>query len=127
MVPLAGEPVPNLLIDTCGWIAVIDARINIDIEMERTIGQANWILPLQVKEEIDRLAEGRNDLLLDLLANRSTIITDEEGHTDDVLVRLAQRLDAPVLTVDKILKRRLVAAGCTYLEVVRDRSLRLVD
>ncbi len=127
MVPLAGEPVPNLLIDTCGWIAVIDARINIDIEMERTIGQANWILPLQVKEEIDRLAEGRNDLLLDLLANRSTIITDEEGHTDDVLVRLAQRLDAPVLTVDKILKRRLVAAGCAYLEVVRDRSLRLVD
>ena len=127
MVPLAGEPVPNLLIDTCGWIAVIDARINIDIEMERTIGQANWILPLQVKEEIDRLAEGRNDLLLDLLANRSTIITDEEGHTDDVLVQLAQRLDAPVLTVDKILKRRLVAAGCAYLEVVRDRSLRLVD
>ena len=127
MVPLAGEPVPNLLIDTCGWIAVIDARINIDIEMERTIGQANWILPLQVKEEIDRLAEGRNDLLLDLLANRSTIITDEEGHTDDVLVQLAQRLDAPVLTVDKILKRRLVSAGCAYLEVVRDRSLRLVD
>lgn len=127
MEPLAGEPVPDLLIDACGWIAVIDARINIDIEMERTIGQANWILPLQVKEEIDRLAEGRNDLLLDLLANRATIIKDEEGHTDDILVRLARRLDAPVLTVDKNLKRRLVAVGCNYLEVVRDRSLRLVD
>ena len=102
---------PDLLIDACGWVAVIDARINIDLEMERTIGQANWILPSQAKKEIDR----------------STILEDEEGHTDDVLVRLAQRLDAPVLTVDKVLKRRLAAAGCAYLEVVRDRSLRLVD
>ena len=118
---------PDLLIDACGWVAVIDARINIDLEMERTIGQANWILPSQAKKEIDRLAKERNDLLIDLLATRSTILEDEEGHTDDVLVRLAQRLDAPVLTVDKVLKRRLVAAGCAYLEVVRDRSLRLVD
>ena len=74
-----------------------------------------------------KLAKERNDLLIDLLATRSTILEDEEGHTDDVLVRLAQRLGAPVLTVDKVLKRRLAAAGCAYLEVVRDRSLRLVD
>ncbi len=127
MARLAGEPVPDLLIDTCGWVAVIDARINIDLEMERTIGQANWILPSQAKKEIDRLAKERNDLLIDLLATRSTILEHEEGHTDDVLVRLAQRLGAPVLTVDKVLKRRLAAAGCAYLEVVRDRSLRLVD
>ena len=127
MAPSAGEPVPDLLIDACGWGAVVDARLNIDLEIERTIGPANWILPAQAKEEIERLAKGRNDLLLNLLTARATIVDGEEGHTDDVLVHLAQRLDAPVLTVDKDLKRRLTAAGCAYLEVVRDRSLRLMD
>ncbi|MFL2978369.1 MAG: hypothetical protein ACJZ59_04870 [Candidatus Thalassarchaeaceae archaeon] len=127
MAPSPGEPVPNLLIDACGWVAVVDARINIDLEIERTIGPAKWILPTQAKEEVERLAKGRNDLLLDLLTTRASIIDGEEGYTDDVLVHLAQRLDAPVLTVDKALKRRLTAAGCAYLEVVRDRSLRLVD
>ena len=127
MAPSAGEPVPDLLIDACGWVAVVDARINIDLEIERTIGPANWILPAQAKEEIERLAKGRNDLLLNLLTARATIVDGGEGHTDDVLVHLAQRLDAPVLTVDKDLKRRLTAAGCAYLEVVRDRGLRLMD
>ena len=127
MAPSAGEPVPDLLIDACGWVAVVDARINIDLEIERTIGPANWILPAQAKEEIERLAKARNDLLLDLLTTRATVIDGEDGHTDDVLVHLAQRLEAPVLTVDKNLKRRLTAVGCAYVEVVRDRSLRLVD
>ena len=64
MARLAGEPVPDLLIDACGWVAAIDARINIDLEMERTIGQANWILPSQAKK---KLTDWRNNVMTCLL------------------------------------------------------------
>ena len=44
-----GEILPNLLIDACGWAAVVDSGMNIDLEINRTIGPSHWILPNQVK------------------------------------------------------------------------------
>ena len=49
-----GEILPNLLIDTCGWVAVVDSRMNIDLEINRTIGPSHWILPSQVKLELEK-------------------------------------------------------------------------
>ena len=122
-----GEILPDLLIDACGWAAVVDAKLNIDIEIERTIGPSRWILPIQVKEELERMNEQRRDLLLDLLFSRAQIIDSRDKHTDDTLISISKKTGARVLTVDKELKRRLVAEGCGYLEVVRDRSLRLIE
>ena len=51
MEPSQGEIVPDLLIDACGWAAVVDAGLNIDLEIERTIGPSNWIVLMQVKKE----------------------------------------------------------------------------
>jgi rRNA-processing protein FCF1 len=122
-----GEILPDLLIDACGWAAVVDAKLNIDIEIERTIGPSRWILPIQVKEELERMNKQRRDLLLDLLFSRAEIIDSRDTHTDDTLISISKKTGARVLTVDKELKRRLVAEGCGYLEVVRDRSLRLIE
>ncbi len=127
MVPSQGEILPDLLIDACGWAAVVDARLNVDLEIERTIGPSHWLIPIQVKQELERMNQKRNDLLLDLLFSRTEIIDSKHAHTDDALLELAKERGARVLTVDKELKRRLVAEGCGYLEVVRDRSLRLVE
>ncbi|MDP6855914.1 MAG: hypothetical protein QGH13_00100 [Candidatus Thalassarchaeaceae archaeon] len=118
---------PDLLIDACGWAAVVDARLNVDLEIERTIGPSRWLIPIQVKQELERMNQKRNDLLLDLLFSRTEILDSRHTHTDDALLELAKERGARVLTVDKELKRRLVAEGCGYLEVVRDRSLRLVE
>ncbi len=122
-----GEILPNLLIDACGWAAAVDSGMNIDLEIQRTIGPSRWIIPQQVKEELDKMGEKRNDLLLDLLYSRTVVIDSEQAHTDDALLSLAKKTGGRVLTVDKELKRRLVAEGCGYLEVVRDRTLRLVE
>jgi len=127
MVPSQGEILPELLIDACGWAAIVDARLNVDLEIERTIGPSRWLIPIQVKQELERMNQKRNDLLLDLLFSRTEIIESTHAHTDDALLALAMERGARVLTVDKELKRRLVAEGCGYLEVVRDRSLRLVE
>ena len=122
-----GEILPNLLIDTCGWVAVVDSRMNIDLEINRTIGPSDWILPSQVKLELEKMGEKRTDLLLDLLLSRSEVIESKHKHADDTLLMLAKNTGSRVLTVDKELKRRLIAEGCGYLEVVKDSSLRLIE
>lgn len=127
MEPSQGEIVPDLLIDACGWAAVVDAGLNIDLEIERTIGPSNWIVLMQVKKELERMNEKKNDLLLDLLFTRSEIVESTHRHTDDALVALAKENGGTVLTVDKELKRRLIAEGCGYLEVFKDSSLRLIE
>ena len=50
-----GEILPNLLIDACGWAAVVDSGMNIDLEINRTIGPSRWILPNQVKLELEKI------------------------------------------------------------------------
>lgn len=122
-----GEILPNLLIDACGWIAVVDSGMNVDLEINRTIGPSHWILPIQVKLELEKMGEKRTDLLLDLLLSRAEVIDSKHKHTDDTLLTLAKDTKSRVLTVDKELKRRLIAEGCGYLEVVKDSSLRLVE
>ena len=122
-----GEILPNLLIDACGWAAVVDSGMNIDLEINRTIGPSHWILPSQVKLELEKMGEKRTDLLLDLLLSRSEVIESKHKHADDTLLMLAKNTGSRVLTVDKELKRRLIAEGCGYLEVVKDSSLRLIE
>jgi len=118
---------PNLLIDACGWVAVVDSGMNIDLEINRTIGPSDWILPNQVKLELEKMGEQRTNLLLDLLFSRAEVIESNHKHTDDALLILAKETGSRVLTVDKELKRRLIAEGCGYLEVVKDCSLRLIE
>ena len=122
-----GEILPNLLIDACGWVAVVDSGMNIDLEINRTIGPSDWILPNQVKLELEKMGEQRTNLLLDLLFSRAEVIESNHKHTDDALLILAKETGLRVLTVDKELKRRLIAEGCGYLEVVKDCSLRLIE
>ena len=122
-----GEILPNLLIDACGWVAVVDSGMNIDLEINRTIGPSDWILPNQVKLELEKMGEQRTNLLLDLLFSRAEVIESNHKHTDDALLILAKETGSRVLTVDKELKRRLIAEGCGYLEVIKDSSLRLIE
>jgi rRNA-processing protein FCF1 len=121
--------VPRILIDACGWAALVDASINIDLAFSEVTGPAEFVATEGVIDELNRLATQREGLLLDLLLPRCEVISNPAGvdHVDDGLLKIAYESGIAVLTVDRRLKQRLAEAGCAYVEVTASRTLRLVD
>ena len=117
----------GLIVDACGWVALVDAKINLDIELKSILGQPELILTDAVLIELKKIDEDRKGLLLELLTSRARIIHSNDSYTDDGLIRLSIETGHPVLTVDRELKRRLISVGCSYVEVTAGRTLRLVD
>ena len=120
----------TVLIDACGWVAVIDGGIHIDHALAEQVGPVELAITPAGRAELERLQGERSaTLLLDLLDSRAEVVQAPEGvsHTDDQLIQLAAQLQCPVLTVDRELKRRLVADGSQIIEVVGGSALRLVS
>jgi len=125
--------VQQILIDACGWVAIIDSGMNIDSELSRVYGPAQMLLLDSVREELENLNEQRprkKNLLLSLLEQKSQPIqplTDDSAHPDDQLFELAFEHSLPVLTVDVDLKRRFYEQGLPILEVSKNQRLELVE
>ncbi len=118
---------PRVLIDACGWVAVIEAGINIDQALLESAGTRDLILVPSVLAELESM--GDRKLLLDMLEARCEIVealAESGNHTDDQLHDLAVAHDWIVLTVDTGLKRRLSQSGMAWLEVSGRSHLRLV-
>jgi rRNA-processing protein FCF1 len=47
--------VQQILIDACGWVAIIDSGMNIDSELSRVYGPAQMLLLDSVREELELL------------------------------------------------------------------------
>lgn len=120
----------DVLIDACGWTALIDAGLNIDTALSSLIGPPHFILLPSVLEELTALQEQRNlrnTIMLDLLLQRSTIVEEQSGHTDDLLLNYAKINRIPLLTVDANLKRRCFESSVDVIEVLNRKKLRLVS
>ena len=123
----------QIIIDACGWVAIIDAGINFEIELEHLIGNFELIVLPEITEELEKLNLKRprkNSLLLDLLAKKSNkinYISHDLRHTDDIIYDLAINQNLAVLTVDKNLKRRLFKSGIDVIEVVQNNHLKLIE
>jgi rRNA-processing protein FCF1 len=119
----------SVLIDACGWAALIDAGLNLDVSMRDVLGKPDYIVLDKVQEELDSLAQQRRGLLLPLLAKRGKSMANPEGirHTDLMLIELSRKNRWPVLTVDRRLKERLIENGGSYVEVTSRRILRHVE
>ncbi len=118
-----------VLIDACGWAALIDADLNIDIAMSKIIGKPRYLLLGKVKQELESLSKQRKGLLLSLLEKKSELIDSPIGlrHTDQMLLELSRENGWPVLTVDRRLKERLINTGGSYIEVTSKNVLRLIQ
>ena len=123
----------QIIIDACGWVAIIDAGINFEIELEHLLGHFELIVLPEITEELEKLNLKRprkNSLLLDLLAKKSTkinYISHDLRHTDDIIYDLALNQKLAVLTVDKNLKMRLFKSGIDVIEVVQNNHLKLIE
>ena len=127
MGPSRADPMVSVLVDACGWVSLVDAGLNLDISLNEVVGKADLKITAGGRGELDALSETRSGLLLDLLYRRSEVIDSEHRHTDDALLALATHNRWPVLTVDRVLKKRLVESGCSYIEVTSGPSLRMVE
>ena len=127
MGPSRADPMVSVLVDACGWVSLIDAGLNLDISLNEVVGKAELKITAGVRDELESLSKTRGGLLLDLLYSRCEEIDSESGHTDDVLLAIATENRWPVLTVDRMLKKRLVEGGCSYIEVTSGPSLRMVE
>ena len=122
------KPVIGVLIDTCGWVAVVEARINIDLALQQQLGPIEIKITQSVMNELERLAEQESrNLLLSILTERAELVSGEGEHTDDELLNLATNHHWPVLTVDKDLKNRLYNANASVIEVHGSKALRYIE
>ena len=125
---LRGESLAGILVDACGWVAVVDARINIDLALETQVGPVELKVTEAVMGELERLSEREaKPMLLDLLSERAEIVSGQGEHTDDELLHLSTTQGWPVLTVDKSLKARLHNANASVIEVHGTNALRLIE
>jgi len=118
----------RILVDACGWGALVDAGIHFDHGLATVTGPSIPVVTDGVANELSRISEERGGLLLDLLLDRCERVSDPDdaGHVDDGLLTLATENRWPVLTVDRDLKERIAEAGVSYIEVTASRTLRLV-
>jgi rRNA-processing protein FCF1 len=121
----------QVLVDACGWVACVDAQLNVERELEALVGPCEWILLSSVARELERLEQQRprsKSLLLPLLLRKATLVEGhDEAHTDDALVAHAQELGCATLTVDVNLKHRLFEANLSVIEVRQGNHLYLLD
>ncbi|MFQ3321873.1 MAG: rRNA-processing protein FCF1 [Candidatus Thalassarchaeaceae archaeon] len=118
----------RVLVDACGWAALMDAKLNVDSALIGVIGEFELILMERVKEELDELSKTKRNLLLSLLEVKSTLVVNIKGltHTDDMLIKMSIENSWPVLTVDRELKERLINSGGSYIEVTSRKILKLI-
>jgi len=118
----------HTIIDSCGWIAVVDAGINIDTELKNCVGSERLAILPKVMQELEELEKRNNtNLLLGILRQRNTNFELQESHTDMQIADLAEKTGWPTLTIDKRLKRRLLASNLPVIEVVSAKRLNLIE
>lgn len=120
----------DVLIDACGWVALIEGSFNIDVALSNLVGPPQFILIDLVQRELEELDATRprgKKLMLDILMQRSISIEYPTMHTDDALLEIALERGIPLLTVDANLKRRALEKGIGILEVVKSKNIRLVN
>ena len=120
----------DVLIDACGWVALIDGEFNIDTALTQIIGPPHFILLDLVLEELEGIESERprgKKLMLDLLLQRSTQIEHPTMHTDNALLEVASSLNIPILTVDSQLKRQSFENGIGIIEVLQGKNIRLIN
>ena len=121
----------KIIVDSCGWVAIIDSGINFESELERMFGNYELILLDSVLIELEVLEierPRRKSLLLELLKQKSVSMDSfENSHTDDYIFELSIQHSYAVLTIDKALKKRLYQSGRSVVEVAKNNHLRLIE
>jgi len=117
----------KVLVDACGWVAVIEAGINIDLALLECCGYKDLAVVPKVISELRSLNNPK--LMISMLEAKAEMLVapiDYGKHTDDQLFGLAVENNWPILTIDTELKRRLSKSNLNWVEVSGRTHLRMV-
>lgn len=117
-----------VLVDTCGWVAVIEAGINIDHALLECTGTKQLAILPKIVSELESLNDRK--LMIQMLLSKAIMLDEPEDagkHTDDQLLAIASDKKWPILTVDTELKRRLSQSNLSWIEVSGRSHLRLIE
>ncbi len=114
----------RVILDTNALLMPFEVRINIDLQLQRLIGDFEGLVPTPLLGELRRSKNRHAGAALALAAKYRHCRTDAKG--DDAVVELALRTGAYVLTNDKELRQRLKVCGVKVI-FLRSNSHLMLD
>jgi rRNA-processing protein FCF1 len=121
----------KVIIDTNGFMIPIQFGVDIFEELKR-LGFEEFFVPEAVVFEIEKLIKRERGLnktaakVARSMMDRCERITDAKGPADDVILRLAKKMGAAVLTNDIGLKHRLAEEGIQTISLRQKNKLDFV-
>jgi rRNA-processing protein FCF1 len=121
----------KVIIDTNGFMIPIQFGVDIFEELKR-LGFDEFFVPEAVALEIEKLIKRERGLnktaakVARSMMDRCERIPDAMGPADDVILRLAKKMGAAVLTNDIGLKRRLAEEGIQTISLRQKNKLDFV-
>lgn len=109
----------KVVLDTNALLMPFECSLNIDLELQRLIGECEVHVPSPVIGELKRSRNKYAKAALDLARKYRIDSTDQQG--DDAIVELASKLNAFVVTNDKYLISKLSARGIKVI-VLRSKN-----
>src|SRR5438552_19117561 len=110
------KTVPRLvLLDANALLMPFQFRVNLDREIQRLLGDADFAVPKPVLTELEFLAERDREARAGLRLARRYRVIDATGSADDALLDLAGTNRAVVVTNDQPLLERLREQGVPRL------------
>ena len=122
-----------MALDASALMAPVERGLRPFDELDRLLGGAALVVPGAVLAELDRLADGASEEARAArvgrdLAERCREVETNEENGDDALVALATAGEADyVVTTDRPLRDRLLAAGVTVVETRGRTRLEITD
>jgi len=106
----------TVVLDSSAVMMLFEFSIDLEDELTRLLGRFRVVVPSPIVKELRYLSEqgkGKKRLIakpaLELIKKYE--IVDERGTGDDSVLSLAQRLNAIVITNDRVLKNRVKKTG----------------
>ncbi len=98
-----------VVLDTNALLMPFEAKLNLDLELRRLLGDCRVVVPGPMLGELKRCGAKHSKAAIALARKYEIIPTESSG--DEAIMELARKLGAYVVTNDKELRSRLRAEG----------------
>ena len=99
----------DVILDTNALLMPFEIRMNLDLEIQRVLGDVRFIIPGPIIGELKHLKHKYSKVALELARRYDIIQTEATG--DAAIIELAERTGAFVLTNDRELRNELRKKG----------------